>query len=287
MKSTWHQRVREVIRSPQLESHPGQFAIVCLEGKSYKPPWASTSSCVGSRWSILPSTPHNTVWELNNITDDGSLPLVWDTRLPTHNSKTPKKKKDFIALQINPQDIRSHNFSCSIEPSCRPWVFRTGFLWFPGGLLSQRWTSSEFLKPAWSKGDDCSSDCSPGFSSIYSVRCSDILQRLSVLPCSHNNCSLVGTGWKREHRKVHSGTAWSLLPKHVHCLMLTCLLDRLKGKSACHLAFDVKLLDNSWIMFPLAIYVARRNLKPAWPGPHSCWSVNASEWLQGLLTQLF
>ena len=26
--------------------------------------------------------------------------------------------------------------------------------------------------------------------------------------------------------------------------MLTCLLDRLKGKSACHLAFDVKLLDN-------------------------------------------
>ena len=93
MKSTWHQRVREAIRSPQLESHPGQSAIVCLGGKSYKPPWASTSSCVGSRWSILPSTPHNTVWELNNITDDGSLPLVWDTRLPTHNSKTPKKKK--------------------------------------------------------------------------------------------------------------------------------------------------------------------------------------------------
>ena len=58
-----------------------------------------------------------------------------------------KKKKDFIALQINPQDIRSHHFSCSVEPSCRPWVFRTGFLWFLGGLLSQRWTSSGFLKP--------------------------------------------------------------------------------------------------------------------------------------------
>lgn len=142
-----------------------------------------------------------------------------------------------------------------LRPSCRTWLFRVGFLWFPGGLLSQRWTSSELLKPAGSKAVNAAPTV-PQVLVVYIQCIVPTFYRVITRPPSsgptvcatlnvlHNNCSSVGTSWEWECREVHSGKAWSPLPKHVHCLILIWLLDRLKGKSACRLAFDVELLDN-------------------------------------------
>lgn len=97
-------------------------------------------------------------------------------------------------------------------------------------------------------GGECDSNRSPGFDAVYSTHRSDTawgddeVHGLGAAPSVlHNNHSSAETAGNESMGKSapepHEPSS-----KHAHGLILTRLLARLKGRPACHVAFDVKLL---------------------------------------------
>lgn len=75
-----------------------------------------------------------------------------------------------------------------------------------------------------------------------------ILQREIVRPTGYSQagCTLLCSG-HRQGREAWENPLWNGMkpsPKHPHHLLLTWLLARLKGRSACHLALMWNCLDN-------------------------------------------